>query len=81
MKAVLKVAALVGALLPISPEFAAIAGEPLKGDVTTTEPRKTEYPRQNLPDSTIQGGVPAPIPPSTTVPLPNPCASKPELCV
>lgn len=58
----------------------AFAGEPLKGDVTNTEPKKVEYPRQTWPDSTSQGGSPAPVPASSTVPIPDPCASKPELC-
>lgn len=63
-----------------APVFQVSAGEPLKGDVTTTEPKKVEYPRQNWPDSTAQGGAPAPIPTSSTVPIPDPCVSKPELC-
>lgn len=57
------------------------AGEPIKGEVTTTEPKKVQYPRQNLPDSTHQGGRPTTIPPTKTVPMPDPCVSKPEQCV
>lgn len=72
------------ALIALGALFASVpqgsAGEPLKGDVTTTEPKKVEYPRQNWPDSTAQGGSPAPIPASSTVPIPDPCVSKPDLC-